>query len=338
MALPAALKGPWCPFTITGTQMPPNLLLLCKILAVAVLATGHFRILPDPFLPFIPGLDALIDPSFFKRTLQTVVVVAAVALLFNRCPRAFALILGSCLLLAVVSSKAYYGNNKTFVGLALVLAGLSDFDRPPYLLRWLLAFTYFGAALNKLLLEDWQNGLFFAYWATKVRNPVYLAIVDVVPPLFAGAVMCWATIIGEFVIAIGVFFRRLVPLALWVNVLFQFGLLQFTGGTFTLFFYAMQAMVLAFVTWPKPEEYLLQMDGSWKDVIPIFRRLLFSPTFWLIGTAALGLLDLVPLPAGCAPIFRRLLATFGLLVGALGYPWKGWTFGRADHILNGNER
>lgn len=172
MALLTALKGPWNPFRITGTAMPPNLLLLCKILAVALLATGHVRILPDPFLPFIPGLDGLTDPAIFKGTLQTVVVVAAVALLFNRCVRASTLILGGCVLLAVLSSKAYYGNNKTFVGLALILAGLSDFDRPPYLLRWQLALVYFGAAVNKLLLEDWQNGLFFAYWGEqKVRNP-----------------------------------------------------------------------------------------------------------------------------------------------------------------------
>ena len=53
--------------------------------------------------------------------------------------------------LAVLASKAYYGNNKTFVGLTLVLAALSDTDRPPYLVRAQVALVYFGAALNKLL-------------------------------------------------------------------------------------------------------------------------------------------------------------------------------------------
>src|SRR5262249_54212584 len=110
MALPAALRGPWNPFRITGTPMPPNLLLLCKILALALLATGHVRIIPDPFLPFIPGLDQLIAPAVYRTGLQVVAVLSALALLLNRIPRTSALVLGSCMLLAVVSSRAYYGN------------------------------------------------------------------------------------------------------------------------------------------------------------------------------------------------------------------------------------
>jgi hypothetical protein len=231
--------------------MPPNLLLMCKILAVALLGTGHVRILPGPFLPFIDGLDRVVDPQTFRATLQAVFVASAVALLFNRWVRLSALVLGSCLLLAVVSSKAYYGNNKTFVGLALVLAGLSDFDRPPYLLRWQLSIVYFGAALNKLLDPDWQSGLFFQHWAgERLQNRAFLVLADLLPPLLAGKVMCWGTIAAEFAASLGLLTPRLVPGALWIHVLFQVGLLEFTGTTFTLFFYGMQAATLAFVTWP----------------------------------------------------------------------------------------
>jgi hypothetical protein len=328
MALPAALTGPWNPFRITGTAMPPNLLLMCKVLAVALLATGHVRILPDPFLPFIPGLDQLMEPWLFRASLQTVVVVSALALLFNRWVRASALVLGACMLLAVVSSKAYYGNNKTFVGLALVLAGLSDFDRPAYLLRWQLALVYFGAALNKLLDPDWQSGLFFDYWAgTQMKHEAYLAVADLLPPLVAGQIMCWGTIVAEFAIAAGVLVAPLIPLALWINALFQVGLLQFTGNTFTLFFYGMNAVALAFIVWPRRIEVLyrgqspgmwrwlrwldpdgvqhwqggmpegstarfLVRDGSreYRGVFAGCRLLLYSPVFWLIATAALALL------------------------------------------------
>jgi hypothetical protein len=191
MALPPALSGPWHPLRVTGTPMPPGLLLMAKIMAVAILAAGHVRVLPEPFLPIVDGLDRLVAPATFRLTLQTVVIVAALALLFNCWVRASAIVLGSCLLVAVVSSRAYYGNNKTFVGLALVLAGLSDFDRQPSLLRWQMALVYFGAALNKLLDPDWQSGLFFEYWAgQKLRNPLFLAITEVLPPLVAGKVMC----------------------------------------------------------------------------------------------------------------------------------------------------
>ena len=64
------------------------------------------------------------------------------------------------MLLAVVSSKAYYGNNKTFCGLMLVLTGLHAPGTQPRFMRWQLAITYFGAGLNKLLDGDWHSGVF----------------------------------------------------------------------------------------------------------------------------------------------------------------------------------
>lgn len=337
-------KGPWNPFRVTGTPMPPNLLLMCKILAVAILATGHYRILPDPFLPFIPMLDQLTDPQTFRTTLQTVAVVAAIALLFNRSVRFSALVLGSCMLLGVVSSRAYYGNNKTFVGLALVLTGLSDFDRPAYLLRWQLALVYFGAALNKFLDPDWQSGLFFHYWAgTKLKNPVYLELAPLLPDLLAGKIMCWGTAVAEIFISVGVLIPPLVPLALWVNAVFQVGLLEFTGGTFTLFFYAMNAVALAFITWPQRIAVFSNQSSGWRwlrwfdpdglqdwrtwsegdesasrvelqkstslavqdgprvymGIAASCRLLLYSPVFWLLGTALLAV--------ATTNLWRRLL-------------------------------
>lgn len=342
----------WNPLRVSGTPMPANLLLLCKVLAVAILATGHYRILPDPFLPFLPGLDAL-DPIIFRTTLQTVAVASAVLLLLNRQVRLTALVLGSCLLVGVLSSKAYYGNNKTFVGLALVLAGLSDFDRPPYLLRWQLALVYFGAALNKLLLDDWLTGQFFEHWGrNNVKNPVYIWASDLLPALVAGKIMCWGTIVAEFAVSFGLLVPRLVPFALLTNVFFQVGLLEFTGGTFTLFFYAMQAANLAFLHWPATLELqydptrplhraalfllrcvnfdnLVRSEGTAEERRP-FRlsvnggaprtgfvalrtALFYSAGFWLVATAALALLP------GGATLARRVLV--GAAV-AFFIPWE----------------
>jgi hypothetical protein len=44
---------------------------------------------------------------------------------------------------------------------------------------------------------------------------------------------------------------RLQYWAVCANILFQSGLLLFTGTTFTLFFYSMSAASFAFVTWPE---------------------------------------------------------------------------------------
>ena len=245
----AILKPSWNPFRCTGLDLPVNLAILVKVLALVLLITGHFRILPDPWLPFIPGLDR-IPPQPFQWTLQIVFVVSALLIVFNRSTRYAALVLGAVMLLAVVSSKAYYGNNKTFCGLMLFLAGLYKPGGPPFL-RWQLALTYFGAGLNKALDGDWHSGLFFENWAVnRLHQPWYIALDSMLPPMLLARFMCWSTIITELATVPCLLIPRLYYWALLANIFFQSSLLLFTGTTFTLVFYSMTAASLAFVTWP----------------------------------------------------------------------------------------
>src|SRR3984893_8226283 len=127
---PAAAGPSWNPLKFLGTELPAELLILVKVLALVVLLVNHVRILPDPWLPFVPGIDR-IPPILFQRTLQTVFVICALALLFNRRVRLASLVLGATMLIAVISSKAYYGNNKTFCALMFFLTGLYVPGRKP---------------------------------------------------------------------------------------------------------------------------------------------------------------------------------------------------------------
>ena len=173
----------WNPLRCTGTDLPTNLTVLVKVLALVLLIVNHVRILPDPWLPFVPGIDA-IPPMLFQRTIQTVFVLSALAIVFNRRIRFFSLVLGATMLLAVISSKAYYGNNKAFCGLMLFLAGLYKPGTPNFL-QWQLAITYFGAGLNKLLDPDWHSGIFFENWSVnRLHQPWYIAVSSVLPPLW----------------------------------------------------------------------------------------------------------------------------------------------------------
>ncbi len=245
---PSLLQS-WNPLKCSGTDLPTNLTIMVKMLAIVLLVTDHVRILPDPWLPFIPSI-ALIPAVPFQRTLQTVFVIAALAIVFNRRIRIASLVLGTTMLIAVVSSKAYYGNNKTFCGLMLLLAGLYKPGGLPFL-RWQLAITYFGAGINKLLLHDWQTGLFFENWAVnRLHQTWYMALDSWLPPMLLARIMCWSTIITELGIVPCILLPRLYYWAIVLNVLFQAGLLLFTGTTFTLFFYSMTGASLAFVTWP----------------------------------------------------------------------------------------
>ena len=244
-----AANPSWNPLKTNGTDLPVNLTILVKVLAIVLLVVNHVRILPDPWLPFIPWIDWF--PAVpYQRTLQTVFVVSALAIIFNRRIRLFSLILGATILLGVVSSKAYYGNNKTFCGLMLVLSGLYKPGGPPFL-RWQLAITYFGAGLNKALDGDWHSGVFFGHWAVnRLRQPLYITLDGLLPPMVLARFMCWSTIVTELATVPCILIPSLNYWAVLANIFFQSSLLLFTGTTFTLFFYSMTACSLSFVTWP----------------------------------------------------------------------------------------
>src|SRR5439155_1852998 len=154
------------------------------------------RLLPDPFLPFIPIFDRIGAPPVFPLALQVVFVVSAISLLFNRSVRASCLLLGGTILIGVISSKAYYGNNKTFCGLILVLTGLYEPGQEPWLLRIQFAIVYFGAGLNKLLDADWRSGVFMEHWATaRLKNELYVTIASRLPAMLLAKLMSWGTIV-----------------------------------------------------------------------------------------------------------------------------------------------
>lgn len=273
MAL-ASSRPSWNPLRFGGTELPTELAILVKVLALVVLLVNHVRILPDPWLPFVPGIDRL-PPILFQRTLQTVFVVAALAILFNRRVRLASLVLGATMLLAVVSSKAYYGNNKTFCGLMFFLTGLHVPGRKPWTLQWQLGITYFGAGMNKLLDADWHSGVFFENWAVqRLHQPWYMALDAVLPRMALARLMCWTTIITELGVVPAIFIPRLQYWAICANILFQSGLLLFTGTTFTLFFYSMSAASLAFVTWPAGPVTALY-DDDWPFVNRLQKMLRF---------------------------------------------------------------
>ena len=256
-------RGPgWNPLRCSGTILPANLLLMAKLIALCLLLTNHVRLLPDPFLPFVPVFDWIGAPAAFQLALQVVFVISAVALLFNRWVRASCLALGGSILIGVISSKAYYGNNKTFCGLILFLTGLYEPGQEPWLLRIQFAIVYFGAGLNKLLDPDWQAGVFMEHWATiRLKQAAYIAVASQLPPLLLAKLMCWGTIAAELGMSAAFLVRRWFNAGIMASLLFQSALMLFTGTTFTMFFYATQAALLVFVEWPR-ERWLVVYDGD----------------------------------------------------------------------------
>ena len=251
----------WNPLRCSGTALPVHLLVMAKSIAIALLLTNHVKLLPTPFLPFVPGLDS-IPALAFQRTIQGVFLVSAATLLLNRWVRLSSFLLGLSMLLGVLASKAYYGNNKTFCGLILLLTGLYEGSKSIWILRLQLVIVYLGAGLNKLMDPDWQSGLFFNYWATvKVHDPIYMALDRQLPSMLLAKGLSWFTIFTEIGLSVAFLVRRLFPWAIWLSLIFHAGMTYFTGSTFTMFFYAMTASMLVFAPWPV-EPLLILYDGD----------------------------------------------------------------------------
>lgn len=246
-------KPSWNPLRIDGTGLEPNVLLAAKLIAFCLLATNYPQVCPDePFLPFLPVLDALRAPFPFRLITEAILIGSALALLFNRRVRVACLLLGGVIILGVAASKACYGNDKLFAGLFIFLAGLTRKGEEPWLLRWQLVIACAGAAINKWLDPDWLSGQFFSYWAgEKLEQPLFLAIASVIGAAWAGKLMWWSTMLVESALGVGFAFRRFWPAAIWLGVLYHCAMTWFTGSTFSMFFYAMSASFLAVAAWPK---------------------------------------------------------------------------------------
>ena len=269
------------PLKLSELSLPPQVVLLCRLLALTLLLTNHQSQIQTPFLPFLDIFDSL-PPAIFQYTLKAALVIGALGLLFTRKTRTFATLTGITILLAVLSSRAYYGNNKTFAGLLLLLSALSSQTGPPRLIQWQLALVYFGAGLNKILDPDWQSGQFFHHWATdRLGNPVYIWLSAQLPPLVAGKLFCWTTIAAELAVAVLTLIPRFHPAVIWGSGLFQSSLLLFTGDPFNLFFYSMQASLFAFARWPEKQITVI-WDGSCgfcRVTKNLLQKLDFDPLF-----------------------------------------------------------
>jgi predicted DCC family thiol-disulfide oxidoreductase YuxK len=241
------------PLKCSGTALPVPVLLMAKLVALSILLSLEWKAFPDPFLPFIPAFShfAVMGP-FFRWSLKLVFLAASLALLFNRYVRGACLAIGGVFLTAILSSRIYFENNRMFAGCLFLLAGLTEADIPPWLLRCQIVLLYFAAGLNKLFDAGWRSGLFFATWGGHfIKERVYFRIAAMLPGLAMAKVFSWSAIGTELGLPVGLIERHSRTTAIWIGIFFHTALLFLTGRTFGLFYFAIIASYLSFVEWPK---------------------------------------------------------------------------------------
>jgi hypothetical protein len=244
---------------------------MAKLVAVVFLVSGQWAALPQPFLPLVGVLDDLGSAATAEVVLKTAFLVATALLLTNRSPRSASAALGIVIFVGMLASRNYIENNRFFVVLLFVLAGVSNRRLGGRLIQLQLVVLYFGAALNKVLDLDWRTGRYFEHLPSGTELAgVYSRLTGLFPELLLSAVLSWAVIATEVALAAAFLLRRFVWVAVWLGVAYHTSLVLVTGRTFGMFWYAATASYFAFaevpsrlqVTGGRSESVLMRLRGT----------------------------------------------------------------------------
>ena len=283
------------PFRIHGTALPPNLLLMVKLVVVGLFIKGYHLSFPDAFAPFI-GLFDLVPEPWFRRAFKVLFSLSALGLMCNRAVRTNCIIIGCLFLVATLSSTVYYRNAKVFVGLLFLLTGLQGGRAPPLLIWWQLGIMYLGAGINKLFEADWRSGQYFDHFLGDIYgSSIYLNIAPLLPGNGLAMAMCWWVILAELSAGILFFLRRYHAAAVWLAASVHCGAAILVAGDYGIYLAAVLASFLALLRWPERDEERHAPPGTSK-----LHRLVWKPLPYFIALVCLT----APFGAWRAPMVR----------------------------------
>ena len=257
----------WAHALFSGAEadLPPEVVLLLRLIAIAWLLTGHAFLLPTRSVPFFDVLAPIADGSVVAWAEFVVGAVCAVQLVLGRAVRVSALTLGSLIFLTTLLSRAYFSNNRLYTACVLVLAGLEAREGPPRLLRAQVIVLYLASGLDKLLDADWRSGAFVRSFASGLASygrlwspghdattaylpaQIFSSMLDATPRL--AVVASWSTFLLEIGVGLA-FLAGRSRLAIGLGLAFHAGLLVYTASPMGMFFYAATSSYFAFVLLP----------------------------------------------------------------------------------------
>ncbi len=273
-------------FSIYGTELPPNVLLMAKLIVAVFLISPRLPI-SDGYLPFVTVLDALVPHTILHLVLGATFVCAAFFVLFNISVRTSCFVAGCTVLVSMLASKPFYSNNGLYGGLLLVLAGLYEHRVGCWMLRLQAAIMYFGAGLNKLLEPDWRSGQFFQHWFGELhQHSWFIKAGDAMPHLLFSQVTSFSIIVLELAFVPALLYRRTSTLAMWTVIAYHTAILVLMNSTFGVFYYLIAASMLAFADWPQRPFKISYVSGAAEGyAIKLFRIIDTDKAFVLIPTS-----------------------------------------------------
>jgi hypothetical protein len=240
------------PWKFEGTAMAPNVLVICKLLILLMLAYHFYGMLVDPFIPFLKPLDYFNQyPGVFELLMKTSFTFFAVALFLNIKVRTACIALGIIVILQQLGTKPGFKNHIFVCGCVFLLAGLTNKKDGYWLLVWQLIIIYFGAFINKILDPDWHDGAFMHNWLFNARkNGPYIYLSGILPDNWLALFLSWSAMLSELIIGILLLFKKYRKHTFWLIVVFHTILYSVTGIRFGHFYDDLMIILLVFVSWP----------------------------------------------------------------------------------------
>ncbi len=265
----------YLPWKISHDEMPPNILLMSKILFILLLLNRFYFKINDPHIPFISFLDVFNNySSVFKYSLRFGFIFFGFLLLFNIKTRLSLLFLGLIIILTLLASKPLFRNHIFIIGCIFFLVGISNNQNVLKLIILQLSIVYIGASINKMFEVDWWSGQFMHNWlSTAENNPIYIYISELLPPFVFAQILSWSTIIVEFIIGVLLLIKRSRLLGVWLIIVFHFAMFTMVHDKFGHFLQDLLIVLLAFLSWPQNKIQVKFNYTKLKELITIIKFL-----------------------------------------------------------------
>ena len=141
------------PLPCGGTSLPPNLLLIAKLMAFVLILKGI-----SPFgryLPFFLFLDSLGSREQFDAALDVTLYAGYLLLFFSPFARLGCLAIGSALLIGLLACRPCLSVAHTYVACMFLILALSSRLSGSWLFQMQVVILYAGAGFSKATDPDW---------------------------------------------------------------------------------------------------------------------------------------------------------------------------------------
>lgn len=273
------------PVKLSGmvNRMP---VILARVLVLYLFGLGFgpwkINLIDFPYLPFIAALD-LIPSWIFGMITGGIFWISSCCILINFRVRLFSFLLGSTVLVLILSSKPLYSTSLVFASCLLIINSLKNGGN--WLPRIQLSIVYFGAGINKCLDPDWWNGSFFYFFGTEVFHLPYFQEMSSWFPtqLMLSQILGIMALFMELALGMAFLLLRSTTIPIIAGLFFHGAILVWTSGQLSIIYFYLMCTAYLMVS-PSANTLTSGVFAERKILSSLWRKYSLKPGEFKEGT------------------------------------------------------